>query len=161
MRRPEALLWISNLVTFFAGLALPRFTVHWTRYLACSATLIGVAQVSLERPRWQSVPTYTLTLLVVLISIRAADTSVVDNRFAISLGTLGLAFALALPTIFPVLRFAQPNGPYGIGTLPYHWTDETRSEVFIADSKQRRQLMVQVWYPAKARLSAARPLHRR
>lgn len=50
---------------------------------------------------------------------------------------------------FPVFRFPKPSGPYGIGTLTYHWEDPSRPEVFTADPNDRRELMVQIWYPAK------------
>ena len=41
----------------------------------------------------------------------------------------------------------RPTGPYGIGTLVYHWVDEARPEIFTAAPDDRRELMVQVWYP--------------
>jgi hypothetical protein len=48
----------------------------------------------------------------------------------------------------PVFRFPQPTGPDAIGTLTYHWVDADRPEVFTADPDDRRELMVQLWYPA-------------
>ena len=58
-----------------------------------------------------------------------------------------------LPSLF---RFPHPTGPYAIGTLTYHWVDAARSEAITADSKDRRELMVQIWYPAKGDQSAPR-----
>jgi predicted dienelactone hydrolase len=55
-----------------------------------------------------------------------------------------------------VFRFPRPHGPYAIGTLTYHWVDAARPEVFTADPNDRRELMVQVWYPAQAEPSAQR-----
>lgn len=75
---------------------------------------------------------------------------------AIGLAALGLVIAVVLPVLVPVFRFAHPNGPYGIGTLTYHWVDASRSDVFAADPKERRQLMAQIWYPAKADPAAPR-----
>ncbi len=51
--------------------------------------------------------------------------------------------------MFPVFRFPHPTGPDAIGTLTYHWVDAARPEVFSADPDDRRELMVQLWYPAK------------
>ena len=34
--------------------------------------------------------------------------------------------------------------------MTYHWVDETRAEIFTADQNDRRELMIQIWYPAKA-----------
>lgn len=75
---------------------------------------------------------------------------------AIGLGALGLALAVALSVLVPVFRLALPSGPYGIGTLTYHWVEASRPDVFAADPKQRRQLMAQIWYPAKANPAAPR-----
>ena len=40
--------------------------------------------------------------------------------------------------------------PHATGTLTYHWVDASRAEIFTADPNARRELMVQVWYPADA-----------
>jgi hypothetical protein len=49
--------------------------------------------------------------------------------------------------LFPTPRFPQPTGAYGIGTRVYTWTDTRRAEPFTADRDDRRQLVVQIWYP--------------
>ena len=72
---------------------------------------------------------------------------------AIGLGALVLALAAALPLALPVFGFPPLPGPCGIGTLVYQWTDRSRAEVFAAGPARRRQLMVQVWYPAPSGLA--------
>ena len=47
-----------------------------------------------------------------------------------------------------VFRFPHPTGHHGIGTVTYHWVDADRPEAFTADPDDRRELMVQLWYPA-------------
>ena len=69
---------------------------------------------------------------------------------ALGLGILGLAISGALSIIMPVFRFPHPTGPHAIGTLTYHWVDASRADIFTADPNARRELMVQVWYPANA-----------
>ena len=69
---------------------------------------------------------------------------------------LGLLIAGALPIIMPVFRFPSPTGPYAIGTLTYHWVDAARADIFATDPNARRELMVQVWYPAPAVLAPTR-----
>ncbi|MGB3786915.1 MAG: hypothetical protein WA949_02820, partial [Phormidesmis sp.] len=68
---------------------------------------------------------------------------------AIGLGILGLTVSVVLPIALPVFRFPYPSGSYKIGTLTYHWVDTNRPEVFSTDPNARRELMVQIWYPAK------------
>ena len=69
---------------------------------------------------------------------------------------LGLAVSIILPEVIPVFRFPPPTGPYGIGTVTYHWVDADRPEVFTADPDDRRELMVQIWYPAEGNRSSPR-----
>lgn len=77
-------------------------------------------------------------------------------RMAVVLGVLGLATAGASTIVMPVFRFPLPTGPHAIGTLTYHWVDASRADIFNADPNARRELMVQVWYPAAASPSSAR-----
>ena len=75
---------------------------------------------------------------------------------AIGLGVLCLALWTAHRIVFPVFDFPAPAGSFAIGTVTYHWVDSTRREAFVSDSPERRELMVQVWYPAETDESAPR-----
>jgi pimeloyl-ACP methyl ester carboxylesterase len=75
-------------------------------------------------------------------------------RVAVGIGILWLAVSIALPILLPVFHFPDPDGPYSIGTVTYDWTDAGRPEIFDSNSKARRELMVQIWYPAKKGLSS-------
>ncbi len=73
---------------------------------------------------------------------------------AVALVILALVIAGALHFAMPVFRFPRPTGTYAIGTLTYHWVDTSRADIFNVDPNARRELMVQIWYPAKAAPSA-------
>jgi Platelet-activating factor acetylhydrolase, isoform II len=70
---------------------------------------------------------------------------------------LVLTFLVALPIMLPVFHFPSPVGAYAIGTLTYHWIDTDRADIFSTDSSARRELMVQIWYPAKSSDSSPSP----
>jgi pimeloyl-ACP methyl ester carboxylesterase len=166
MRPIELLLSLANLLTFFAlAVRLPR-AMRWMSYSAPIAVLIAIVQVSLEGGRWQMIPAYSLAGLLVLvwlrkdiIQVRRPIAQKQAHRFAIglavALGILLLALSIACPILFPVFRFPRPGGSYAIGTVTYDWTDARRPEIFSADPKARRELMVQIWYPAKRDSSTA------
>ena len=44
--------------------------------------------------------------------------------------------------------FAQPTGPYLVGTFDTLWIDAQRPERYTKDPGDKRHLLVQVWYPA-------------
>ncbi|MDB5931267.1 MAG: carboxylic ester hydrolase [Polaromonas sp.] len=167
MRTLEILLLLAVLLAFCTLHVAPMRAWPGSRHAPALALAIAAAQVLAEGPRWQMAPAYALTALWFLAgwlrNVAGAGGPGAGPRphqklagVGLGLGALGLAFAVALPMIAPVFSFAPPAGPYAIGTLTYHWVDASRSEVFTADPKARRQLMAQIWYPAKAGRPAPR-----
>jgi pimeloyl-ACP methyl ester carboxylesterase len=166
MRPVEVLLSITNLLTFsLLTLPLPR-SVLLIRYLAPIVLLIAMIQVLVEGWRWQMIPAYTLAglffliwLLQNIVPLNVPVGQILNNRVAIGLAIvlslLGLVVSIALPIVLPVFRFPHPSGPYEIGTLTYHWVDANRQEVFSTDPNAPRELMVQIWYPARKESSSS------
>ena len=66
--------------------------------------------------------------------------------FFLSLTFHGCAFIAS--RVVPVNDIKSPSGKYEIGTQIFHWTDNTRDEWFSSKEGDKRELMVQVWYPA-------------
>ena len=163
MRTFEILLLLADLLSL-AILALARLrNAHRLRLSVIVALAFAIAQLVIEGPRWQMVPAYGLTLVLFVVSMASSFANPGDRagrrwrtRIAIGAGVVGLAIAALLPAIVPVFGFPPPSGPYAIGTLTFHWADTARPEAFAADSRARRELMVQVWYPAPAQASGAR-----
>jgi hypothetical protein len=48
----------------------------------------------------------------------------------------------------------QPSGPFAVGRVIYHWVDPTRTEGLSKVPNTRREIMVDVWYPAAPAKSA-------
>ncbi len=158
MRLIETLLLLANLLALFVlTVPLPR-AMRWMHYWVPIALLIAVAQTLVEGVRWQMIPVYALTGLFFLVWLlqNIASAGLPAHRLVVGLGTLGLAVSIALPMALPVFRFPHPSGPYQIGTLTYHWVDASRPDIFSTDPNTRRELMVQVWYPAKSDSSSSR-----
>ncbi|HYN83364.1 MAG TPA: hypothetical protein VES88_17935 [Gemmatimonadaceae bacterium] len=76
------------------------------------------------------------------------------------LGVLFFVVATALPYLFPVFTLPEPAGPHKVGTVSYHFTDSSRSEVYTSDSADYRELMVQFWYPADPAAGARTGLYK-
>lgn len=157
-----ALLVIEGLA--FVSLAAPLPPeARWLRLAAPLAPLVAGLQSAVERPRWQMVPAYVLSgvLAAAWLLQRAATAGDFAapswiHWIVVPLGALSLVLSVALPVAFPVFRLPRPTGPFAIGTTTYHWVDVERHDVFSEDPKARREVMVQVWYPAEAGRSAPR-----
>ena len=171
MRAWETLLLLADLLAYLVLAIRQVRGTPWIRHpqavvlVALPAWVIAAAQWLAEGPRWQMLPAYALTVMIPLVPLlqHFAPTGWPLGRkrphstvaaVTIALGAFGLVFAAALPMMVPVFRLAPPSGPFAIGTLTYHWVDASRAEAFTADARERRQLMVQIWYPAQADPSA-------
>ncbi|HEV8647899.1 MAG TPA: carboxylic ester hydrolase [Actinomycetes bacterium] len=167
MRPLEILLLVADLVAFLLLVVPLPGRARGLRRAAPIVLLAMGAQLLVEGPRWQLVPAYALAGLFFLVwllqTVKPAGRPTGRSRtrrlaagLGVGLGVLGLAVAVALPIVLPVFGFPHPTGQYAIGTVTYHWVDAGRPEVFTADPHDRRELMVQLWYPAKADPSAPR-----
>lgn len=162
MRPLETLLTLVNLAGFFV-LAFPRLrATRAAKLLPVAAFLSAAAQILLEGARWQMAPAYAMSLLLLVVCVALGVKGPrgplwrIGDYVGATIGTVMLALSSLLPLGFPVFRFPPPGGPYAIGTLTYHWIDAGRAEIFTADPNDRRELMVQIWYPATANASAPR-----
>lgn len=113
--------------------------------------VITLIQLIAEGYRIQMLPTYICLLLNVLIFFRKGRKP--GKTWKLVLGSifslLFLITAVAFPVLLPVFSLEKPTGPYQVGTITYDWTDENRLEEATKDPNDKRELMVQVWYPSE------------
>lgn len=154
MRPLEIILLFVESVAL-AGFAPVPAPLLWMRHAAALAFVAALAEASIEGPRWQMAPAYALAGLLFAIwltRLATPATGLVGRDWAkwiaVCLGAPAIAISLAMGILFPVFRIPTPGGPFGIGTLTYHWVDADRPELFVDDPSARRELMVQIWYPA-------------
>jgi dienelactone hydrolase len=62
-----------------------------------------------------------------------------------SISVFTFLFVSLLMFLLPRFRLPAPTGPYAVGTMTRYWVDTTR---------ENRELMVQIWYPAQTSASA-------
>ncbi|MFE3576371.1 alpha/beta hydrolase family protein [Lysinibacillus sp. NPDC059133] len=160
MRFFEILLIVFNIFLFvwfiFAKNKSQRLLLIGFGNSAIITLLHGV----IEGVRWQMIPAYTMTvvpLVILVIRLKSKPEEGGANKAStaklITLSALSVIYsfvAVALPIIFPVFTFEKPKGPYKIGTVTYDWRDNQREENLTPESGDKRELMVQIWYPADA-----------
>jgi len=75
--------------------------------------------------------------------------------FSILLFASGCSFMAS--RVLPVKDIQSPTGIYGVGTQVFYWVDYEREEWFSEDQTDKRELIVQVWYPSNISTSNTDP----
>jgi predicted dienelactone hydrolase len=142
MRTYEVLLWA--IASGWVGWWVVRRPGRLAGALLTALALIAaVLHVVVEGVRFHMVPTYILLAGLLALSVRrwplrhpSRWRTWLRHAAAIPVGVC-VILAAALPTLFPVYNYAQPTGPYGIGTATYE----------LKGAPLDRSLVVQAWYP--------------
>ncbi|MFF2886060.1 alpha/beta hydrolase family protein [Paenibacillus sp. NPDC057967] len=154
MRTLEAIVIIANVVVLARLMWMSRGLTKWNAGLAGAAGLLTALQLFTEGFRWQMVPAYlALPIIALLILIRPHRVSVSSSWKMRSVkGILLLLYTAAAvlpPILVPVFSFGKPTGPYEIGTATYYVRDDDREELYTDDPDDKRELVVQLWYPSR------------
>lgn len=126
---------------------------RWLDWLSVTAVLLLILHLIFEGYRWQMVPAYMLVAGLVALTLSRWKLPIIVGIG----GLLWLVVAVALPILLPVPRPLAPTGPYAVGTAVYHLTDTNRGEIYTDDPIDKRELMVQVWYPAQSPPPGTKP----
>jgi len=156
MRSLEITILLLNLLALLLMYLALQPRLRWVRFLSAGAVVITLGHLILEHYRWQMVPSYALTAALFVLSLpsllKNTNQAPAHGTLAYIAGVFGFlwwAVSAALPIVLPVPRLPVPPGPYAVGSVVYDWTDTTRAEAYSSDPNAKRELMVQIWYPAQ------------
>ncbi|HWW71486.1 MAG TPA: dienelactone hydrolase family protein [Duganella sp.] len=105
-------------------------------------------QALVEGYYWQYLPVY---LIILLGALRLVWNGAGAARPALAMraGQAGaVAVAGASWVFLPVPALPEPRGPYEVGTEVFRWIDAERPEPATEALQDRRNIIVQAWYPA-------------
>jgi hypothetical protein len=149
MRPLEIALTLSLLLSVIALMSPSRSSGIGFTLVIFVILIIALCHVIVEGYRWQMLPNYLLTVLLLLYAL-------FGYRFAANISYLAgfvslccVGVAVLLSTILPVFELPAPTGPYEIGTQIRHLVDRSRHEQFSDNPGDPRELMIQMWYPAE------------
>ncbi|WP_098749511.1 dienelactone hydrolase family protein [Paenibacillus sp. EZ-K15] len=115
--------------------------------IACGSLL--AAQLLFEGYRWQMIPAYIIAALLVAFVLFRRSKITKPLRFMIlTLSIIFLGGSVALSVLLPIFHLPKPSGEFNVGTETFHFTDTDREETFTEQKGDKRELIVQVWYPA-------------
>ncbi|WP_178022347.1 dienelactone hydrolase [uncultured Paenibacillus sp.] len=166
MRLFELLLLVSNIGLFAVTVGLKKGRRR-IPVLALSgiATLILVIHWTVEGYRIQLLFPYCITIIFLAVSgysyFKKAGPHKIP-RFMLGSAYTALAVMLVVTAglmyAFPVFQIPEPTGGFQVGTQTFHFVDANREEIFDEARASKRELMVQVWYPAQAATGKHAPL---
>jgi predicted dienelactone hydrolase len=120
------------------------------------STLFLVAHLVVEGYRIQLLILYCITVIILIVSAYAyfrTPMPRISSRLWTTLGHTSIAVMLVITAglmyFFPVFKLPEPTGNYEVGTQTFHFIDPNRDEIFDELSEGKRELMIQVWYPAQ------------
>lgn len=148
----EVVLIVVNFSLLSWILLIGRETKKWSKLATLIAVVMVTVQLLAEGFRWHMIPAYVSPVILILCYLlagrkkgfRSSGIFIVKT----SLLCIYLSVAVALPLLMPVFSFEEPTGPHRVGTKLYHWVDHQRNEPYSKNPNDRRELMVQIWYPA-------------
>lgn len=148
----EIVLIVVNFSLLSWILLVGRETKKWSKLATLVAVVMVTVQLLVEGFRWQMIPAYASPVILILCYLLAGRKKGFRSRGIFIVKTLLLCIyssvAVALPLLMPVFSFEEPTGPHRVGTKLYHWVDHQRNEPYSQNPTDRRELMVQIWYPA-------------
>jgi len=112
-------------------------------------------QLAIEGYRWQMVPAYVVAAGIGLVTwwefIGPPEGFTAPRRsqgVGKALGGLLGVTAIALPIVLPIPRLPMPAGEFKVGTFSMQLVDDDRVETYGPSPGIRREVMMQVFYPA-------------
>ncbi|MEK4661046.1 alpha/beta fold hydrolase [Priestia sp. FSL H7-0729] len=156
MRLFEILLVLSCFALLLDLLFIKRGAKKTGLGVGIGSGVILVIQLLVEGYRWQLLVVYIMTALFIIIVLLRHSEKMVNLKIGTvlrySLSSLIVILLVAttlLSAYLPVFDLPKPDGPEKVGTQTFHFTDQNRDEVLTEDQSDKRELMVQVWYPTE------------
>ncbi|MEC0213902.1 dienelactone hydrolase, partial [Paenibacillus ehimensis] len=157
---------LFEMLLFFSSACLLAILFVFNQRIRGSALLLTsgagsiflVIHLLVEGYRVQLLFLYGFTILMLILSLidvfltqeavrTASRIRRVLGRLFIVIGLIATACFLY---VFPVFDLPAPVGELKVGTQVFHFVDPSREETFGKTATGKRELMVQVWYPAQA-----------
>ncbi|RRB14031.1 alpha/beta hydrolase family protein [Larkinella knui] len=106
---------------------------------------------------WHYIPAYLqIGLLIIIVYVKMPSHRKLQH---ISLGVLLVVAMVPWAIFLPVPVLTKPVGKYAVGTQVFRWVDSTRTEQITQDPFDKRNVIVQAWYPARRDVKGTHSLY--
>lgn len=157
MRVFEILLFLSNVCLFIEIFLMKKRVTRSILVFTFTASLAFlIIHLFAEGYRFQLLFLYCFTVFIFIFSIIFYRKVPVSRqvsyvkRFLVSFFVIAALLVTAcLMYVFPVFTLPEPTGTFKVGTQAFDLIDQSRNETLDKSASGKRELMVQVWYPAQ------------
>lgn len=151
MESINVILLIAIITTASCLIFIPGRTKGNIKFFLAFTIMMALLQLLIQGFYWHYLPGYLLIVFMVLIAIFSNDnSSKIKKRFqGFILICLLLATILPWSVFSPVPELIKPQGDYKVGTRIFRWIDNSRSEQITSDLNDKRNVVVQAWYPTE------------
>jgi dienelactone hydrolase len=149
MRLIERLIVLSITIAAIAFLLLHSPPPIWLKVVIMATFLLIPLHAWLEGVHWQLAPAYLASGLL-LFSLASLGASQMASTLLAVAALVLVSMSLVLSWALPMFKLPTPTGEYPIGTRTLYLTDHQREEMHAGAPPGKRQLVVQLWYPAKS-----------
>jgi predicted dienelactone hydrolase len=133
---------------------------RWLRFLPAFPAIALIFQVLIEGYRWQMIPAYALSVIVLLAGlptmIKGQPPAEKSRRGSRTLAVIGAFVGLAIIWLtaelclqVPSFAMPIPSGQYDVGTRTFLLVDESRIDNESPTHNGYRTMSIQTWYPAE------------
>lgn len=102
-----------------------------------------------EIARWQVGLSYLLFLFLALLLLKKSIAPLFFRILGFMFGMLLIGASIHYAIGMPMIKLPVPSGMHQVGTRSFNLIDQSRDELHTHDPDDKRELFVEVWYPAK------------
>src|SRR4030095_3797633 len=130
---------------------IPKRINSILKLLSAFTILLALVQLLIHGFYWHYLPSYLLILFMVMIAIFSRDSISKIKKRLLQFILVFMLLASILPwSIFlPIPELTKPQGDYKVGTRIFRWIDYSRAEQITSDLNDKRNVVVQAWYPTE------------
>jgi dienelactone hydrolase len=144
---------LVSLVAIAAFLLMTDRAQKFRTPLTLLGVLVCAIHLVLEGGHWQMFPVYLALVLVVAWQFVPALGRAIHRQapkiIMMSLVVVLCVASIGFSLVAPMFSLPKPTGPYQVGTRTIYMVDTSRNEDAISDPGRKRELAIQVWYPAE------------
>ncbi len=103
--------------------------------------------------RWQMAFIYLIEVILIMIFLKGIKAKKWPRILGTFFSVLALAISIILTNALPIFTLPETSGSYNVGLSKLYLKVEDRSEITTEDPTDKRELMVNVWYPTESNIT--------